>query len=199
MKRSVSLYIYYKNRLKAYLRRLWRFLSSIPTRITDWYYTTFVCYIALCADTEHFYISKRLYHRLQKADNRPPIDSFIFFERYPDPDGNYRYRFFINPDLSNIKTPDGESPYISPIQLSPLGHVGFQCVQPTPIEILTEYGIATPQFIERQFNAHVPLRIITYAVNGITCFEVTPRLAGRIAPPRRPYIPKSLRNSRLSQ
>lgn len=143
-----------------------------------WYLRTFVPYVELCASTEHTYISKRLWQMIS-ADHPDDSEYTIIFEKYPHltrfPSSiPFIYRFYVNEDNTFITTPDGGEPFTCKLQLSRFGHMGFQCVQPTPVEILTTYGIADQDFILHHFDRRVRLRVKTYKVNGITTYELTP-------------------------
>lgn len=143
--------------------------------IKQWYQNHFVMFVELCAETEHTYISKCLWQKIS-ADHEDSNEYTIFFEKYtPHYHGSHPlYRFFVNADLSEVATPDGEPPYTCNIQLSRFGHMGFQCVQPTPIEVLTEYGIADEDFIHNHFSCRVRFRIKRYLVAGKITYELKP-------------------------
>ena len=147
-----------------------------------WYITNRVPHVVLCAATEQCYISKALWKRIIRDLKEPPRELHVFFEKYPldicvankhllIP---YLYRFFVNSDLSGVRTPDGDIPFTAQIQVSPFGHVGFQSVQPTPIEILTEYGFADADFINYHLPDHVRLRVTFDRVNGEPCYVIQP-------------------------
>ena len=77
-----------------------------------WYINNFIPHVVLCASTEQCYISKALWKRIIRDLKRSPKELHVFFEKYPIheiADGLYvfRYRFFVNSDLSGVKTPDG--------------------------------------------------------------------------------------------
>lgn len=149
--------------------------------IKRWYYNKYVSFVEMCASTEHTYISKKLWEKIS-SENPGSNEYTVFFEKYPNPssrkDGiNYLYRFFINTDLSAISTPDGETPYACKLQLSRFGHMGFQCVQPTPIEILTEYGIADADFCKFNMDDRVRFKVKAYKVNGVPAYEICTNLS----------------------
>lgn len=155
-------------------------------KIKLWYINNFVLHITLCAATEHCYISKALWHRIIKripSEKRKELK--VFFEKYPITvyPGNgcpttYLYRFFVNTDLKDIRTPDGEEPFTVQIQFGRYGHLGFQSVQPTPVEILTNYGIADMEFIDFHLADHVRLKVSESMVNGEYCYDILPVVVG---------------------
>lgn len=153
-----------------------------------WYINNFIPHVVLCASTEQCYISKALWKRIIRDLKRSPKELHVFFEKYPIheiADGLYvfRYRFFVNSDLSGVKTPDGEAPFTAQIQVSPFGHVGFQSVQPTPIEILTEYGFADEEYVNYHLADHIRLRVTSDKVNGEPCYVIQPvQLGERFRP-----------------
>lgn len=151
-------------------------IFNIFKRVVLWYQNKFVAFVELNASTEHTYISKRMWEMIS-SDCADANEYSIFFEKYPNTSNNrskiaYRYRFFVNTDVDGIKTPDGEKPYTCQLQISRFGHMGFQCVQPTPIEILTEYNIADADFCMNRMDYRVRLSISKYYVNGHIAYEV---------------------------
>lgn len=172
-------------------------------KLIEWYRVNFVPYITLCAATEHAFISKALWHKIVKnipVEKRSELR--VFFEKYPirsyigQGTSGYLYRFFVNTDLSAIKTPEGEEPFTTQIQFGRFGHVGFQTVQPTPIEILSEYKIATPEFVKYNFSDYVSLKVQEKRMpNGEAYYIVLPvEVNCRYRPTDEDPDPKTLLN-----
>ena len=155
-------------------------MASLWQKLKLWYINNFIPHIVLCARTEQCYVSKALWRRIVRNLPDPkPKELHVFFEKYsiytgPTGANPFRYRFFVNSDLSGVSTPNGEAPFTAPMQVSRFGHVGFQSVQPTPIEILTEYGIADQHFVNYCLADHVRLRVSFGAVNGEPCYNIQP-------------------------
>lgn len=161
-------------------------MKSLFIRLIEWYRRNYVPYITICAATEHMFISKALWHDIVRhIPVQERKDLRVFFEKYPvftyvgqGTNRRMAYRFFVNSDLSAIHTPDGGEPFTTQIQFGRFGHIGFQAVQPTAIEVLTEYGIADQYFCKNSFSHYVRLRVDTEYVNGDPCYVITPSQIG---------------------
>lgn len=114
-------------------------MRKILRRIFEWYLNHFELYLTICQSNEHAYVGRRLWKEIDNAlDDEQKKDIRIWFKKYPRLNGKgYEYIMVVNPDLSEYE----QELFTAPLQYNVYGHIGFQSVQPTPAEIVYEYGI----------------------------------------------------------
>lgn len=167
--------------MKGFIRQIRKWFSSVRDKVIQFWLENFVMYLAICQSNEHVYVGKRLWKAIMEAvPEEQWSDIQIWVKKYPcvEKDGTLRYEYmmFANPDLSDYRTPSGQKPLTVPLQFNVFGHIGFQCVQPTPAEIVYEYNI------KADFHDRIMLKVDKVCVNGDYGFVITNKVIGKPKP-----------------
>lgn len=181
---KTSKYKLFKWYLKRYMKNTREFIiksydwvCDIPKNTYQFYLDNFCTYLTICQSNEHVYVGRRLWEAIKEGmTNEDMADIRIWFKKYPtitkDDKFGYEYMMFINPDLKSYE----REIFTAPLQFNVFGHIGFQSVQPTPAEIVYEYGIKC------DIDDRVMLKVIPTTCNGEKAFILTRDVIGKPKP-----------------
>lgn len=154
-----------------------KYISKVKEWCVQFWLDHFVTYMTICQSNEHVYVGRKLWKAIMKAvPSEQHNDIQIWFKKYPCVNNGvsrYEYVMFANNDLSGYQTPNGEKPLTVPLQFNVFGHIGFQCVQPTPAEIVYQYNI------KAGFHDRIMLRVKAITINGEHAFIITDKVIGK--------------------